>query len=153
VSNQAVICDFGLGKRLDDRTASTSGRRSGPPYATAPEVLRGEPFDSPADVYSYGILVWDLTRFWMRDSGKSAMPEDLLRMVERCLVFEKTERPTMKDVREHFETLFGDLLTSPKDVAWVQEEAAERDVEKVLGSQSLAMQAAASNNGLISFSW
>jgi hypothetical protein len=89
----------------------------------------------------------------MRDSGKSTMPEDLLRMVERCLVFEKTERPTMKDVREHLEMLFGDLFNSPKDVAWVQEEAAERDVEKVLGSQSIAMQAAASNNGLISFSW
>jgi hypothetical protein len=130
-----------------------SGQRFGPFFAVAPEVLRGGEFESPADVFSYGILVWDLTRFWMHNTEISVIPEGLVRVIESCLRFEKTDRPTMNEVREQLEDLEGDLVVRPEDVVYVAEEVAEKDIERVLGSQSVAMQAAASNSGFISFSY
>lgn len=54
---KCTIADFGLTKIKDKAMLST---RCGSPAWSAPEVLRGEPYDEKADVFSFGIVLWEI---------------------------------------------------------------------------------------------
>ena len=64
-SGQVRLLDFGVSKLLDaeeaDRTQLTSvyGRALTPDYAS-PELLRGDPLDARRDVYSLGVVLYEL---------------------------------------------------------------------------------------------
>ncbi|KAK6160987.1 hypothetical protein DH2020_004368 [Rehmannia glutinosa] len=53
------VGDFGL-SRLKHETYLTTKTGKGTPQWMAPEVLRNEPSDEKADVYSYGVILWEL---------------------------------------------------------------------------------------------
>src|SRR5213079_755733 len=74
-SGQVKILDFGLAKLLDETEAATSGIHQtelteiGVPYGTAtyaaPEQARGDRVDSRADIFSTGVLLYEmLTGIW-----------------------------------------------------------------------------------------
>ncbi|CAI9118963.1 OLC1v1020600C4 [Oldenlandia corymbosa var. corymbosa] len=53
------VGDFGL-SRLKRETYLTTKTGKGTPQWMAPEVLRNEPSDEKADVYSFGVILWEL---------------------------------------------------------------------------------------------
>ncbi|EFJ40275.1 hypothetical protein VOLCADRAFT_69740, partial [Volvox carteri f. nagariensis] len=53
------IADFGL-SRVRQRTYVSSGAAAGSPEWMAPEVLRCDHYAEAADVYSYGVILWEL---------------------------------------------------------------------------------------------
>lgn len=53
------LCDFGMSRRLPENNELMSGS-VGTPQWMAPEVMRSELYTEKADVYSYGILLWEL---------------------------------------------------------------------------------------------
>lgn len=53
------VGDFGL-SRLKHETYLTTKTGKGTPQWMAPEVLRSEPSDEKADVYSFGVILWEL---------------------------------------------------------------------------------------------
>ncbi|KAJ4807703.1 protein kinase family protein [Rhynchospora pubera] len=53
------VADFGL-SRLKRDTFLTTKTGKGTPQWMAPEVLRNEPSDEKSDVYSYGVILWEL---------------------------------------------------------------------------------------------
>ncbi|CAA3017809.1 Tyrosine kinase [Olea europaea subsp. europaea] len=58
--NWAVkVGDFGL-SRLKHETYLTTKTGKGTPQWMAPEVLRNEPSDEKSDVYSYGVILWEI---------------------------------------------------------------------------------------------
>ncbi len=60
-SGAAKITDFGLGRSLDDNQRLTkTGASLGTPYYMAPEQFRGEDTGPAADIYSFGILAYEL---------------------------------------------------------------------------------------------
>ena len=59
-ASQVKITDFGLSKIKSSRSQHSSGRRQGAAFYCAPEVLANEPYDYPCDVFSFGILLWEL---------------------------------------------------------------------------------------------
>ncbi|KAJ7531383.1 hypothetical protein O6H91_14G042000 [Diphasiastrum complanatum] len=53
------VCDFGL-SRMKHHTFLSSKSTAGTPEWMAPEVLRNEPSNEKADVYSFGVILWEL---------------------------------------------------------------------------------------------
>lgn len=66
------ICDFGLSK-FKDSTLSliTAGPTVGTPAWTAPELLREEQASNSSDVYSYGVILWEVFTGLIPWEGKS----------------------------------------------------------------------------------
>ncbi|KZV39942.1 hypothetical protein F511_11322 [Dorcoceras hygrometricum] len=53
------VCDFGL-SRLKHNTFLSSKSTAGTPEWMAPEILRNEPSNEKCDVYSFGVILWEL---------------------------------------------------------------------------------------------
>ena len=54
------VADLGLSKLLDDAAATTTAGGAGNPRWTAPEVLQGGRASVAADVFAFGIVLWEL---------------------------------------------------------------------------------------------
>eukprot|EP01100_Stratorugosa_tubuloviscum_P006059 TRINITY_DN2636_c2_g1_i1.p1 TRINITY_DN2636_c2_g1~~TRINITY_DN2636_c2_g1_i1.p1 ORF type:complete len:553 (-),score=254.25 TRINITY_DN2636_c2_g1_i1:76-1734(-) len=54
------ICDFGLSQVKNTTHIEDQEGAKGTPLWMAPEVLTGKPFNEKADVYSFGIILWEL---------------------------------------------------------------------------------------------
>ncbi|KAK1287882.1 Serine/threonine-protein kinase EDR1 [Acorus calamus] len=66
------VCDFGL-SRLKHNTFLSSKSTAGTPEWMAPEVLRNEQSNEKCDVYSFGIILWELATLRMPWSGMNPM--------------------------------------------------------------------------------
>eukprot|EP00850_Spirogloea_muscicola_P001951 SM000007S20911 [mRNA] locus=s7:899401:905780:+ [translate_table: standard] len=53
------VCDFGLSK-IKNHTFLTSKSTAGTPEWMAPEVLRNEPSNEKSDIFSFGVILWEL---------------------------------------------------------------------------------------------
>uniref|UniRef100_A0A7S0RF32 non-specific serine/threonine protein kinase n=1 Tax=Chlamydomonas leiostraca TaxID=1034604 RepID=A0A7S0RF32_9CHLO len=53
------VCDFGL-SQVKSETYLTAKSHGGTPEWMAPEILRNERCDEKSDVFSYGVIVWEL---------------------------------------------------------------------------------------------
>ncbi|HSC87718.1 MAG TPA: serine/threonine-protein kinase [Polyangiaceae bacterium] len=64
---QTKVVDFGIAKATDSTTETTVGTVKGKVAYMAPEQARGEIVDRRADVFSMGVVLWELLsgrRFW-----------------------------------------------------------------------------------------
>ncbi|EPS65317.1 hypothetical protein M569_09459 [Genlisea aurea] len=66
------VCDFGL-SRLKHNTFLSSKSTGGTPEWMAPEVLRNEPSNEKCDVYSFGVILWELATLKIPWSGMNPM--------------------------------------------------------------------------------
>ncbi|KAK9160983.1 hypothetical protein Syun_007324 [Stephania yunnanensis] len=66
------VCDFGL-SRLKHHTFLSSKSTAGTPEWMAPEVLRNEPSNEKCDIYSFGVILWELATLRMPWSGMNPM--------------------------------------------------------------------------------
>lgn len=120
---QVKQCDFGFARYLsEDSRAKTYCGTVG---AMSPEQIRGEEYDSAADVWAFGILMWELANggrpaFDGRDtraimdqilsykglddlSMRTSLCDDeqLRDLVSRCLQPDPENRPSMEEVLKH----------------------------------------------------
>src|SRR5581483_1901194 len=90
------------------------------PYI-APEVLRGKPYTKAADVYSFGIIMWEMTSGipvfnnvphdfnlslkiceGLRPKIVEGTEIEYAKLMERCWNSDPTKRPTAEELIEHF---------------------------------------------------
>ena len=53
------MCDFGLSRYQEKFEADNHGK-IGTPHWMAPEILRGEKYTAAADIYSFGVILWEM---------------------------------------------------------------------------------------------
>lgn len=116
-ANFVKILDFGLAKFLEDESPLTEGYVLGTAGYLAPEALRGEPLDLRVDVYSIGVLFYQLLSgelpfeadtteaiFYktlnekpidLRQRLQSGhdVPDGLITLIEQCLEKDPNARP------------------------------------------------------------
>jgi serine/threonine protein kinase len=66
------VCDFGL-SRIKHNTLLSSRSTAGTAEWMAPEVLRNEPSDEKCDVFSYGVILWELCTLLQPWEGMNPM--------------------------------------------------------------------------------
>ena len=102
--NRIAICDFGLSV-FRNATGDSASRRAGlnahavgTPYTLAPEVMGGESYTDKADVYSYGMVLWELL-------ANRKPFENLLPMQLMFKVYAQNARPDLSLVPDEFRPL------------------------------------------------
>jgi serine/threonine protein kinase len=112
------IADFGLSRPWGD---SLMTQEVGTKKWMAPEVMRGESYDEKADVYSFGIVLWELLTGCVPFDGMSdyqmatkvnqdgyrlplpaTCPQKLGTLIRNCWDSNPTNRPTFKMISEMF---------------------------------------------------
>lgn len=53
------ICDFGL-SRIVTESPTRDSSSAGTPEWMAPELIRNEPFTEKCDIFSFGVIIWEL---------------------------------------------------------------------------------------------
>ena len=115
------ICDFGLStvkSKLDRKKHKKEGR-IGTPHWMAPEIMRSEKYDEFSDIYSYGMILWEMVVGEVPYNGLSVpqiigsvgydnlqvpLPKQgnglILKIMERSLDRERKKRPTFNQIVE-----------------------------------------------------
>src|SRR3989304_323578 len=70
---RALVADFGLARACADARATQGGTVPAPARSPAPEQTRGEPADPRSDLYSLGILAYEVLTGRLPFSGETAM--------------------------------------------------------------------------------
>ncbi|GMI92587.1 MAPKKK delta-1 [Hibiscus trionum] len=111
------VCDFGL-SRSKHHTYLSSKSSAGTPEWMAPEVLRNEPADEKCDVYSFGVILWELVTLQIPWKGLNPMQVvGAVGFQNRCLEIPEHVDPTVAQIiREcwqmepHLRPSFGQLM-------------------------------------------
>lgn len=145
-SGQVKILDFGLAKLLDDTEEGkkaalhrTDLTEVGVPYGTAtyaaPEQARGDRVDKRADIFSTGVLLYEmLTGTWpfrgkttidvrhavlhaapqpVAELRKEPLPARLQQILDRCMAKEPRERyQKMEEVRDDLRSVLQEISTA-----------------------------------------
>ncbi|HMK84654.1 MAG TPA: protein kinase [Steroidobacteraceae bacterium] len=72
--NSPVLIDFGLARRsMDDGSTTGAGQVLGSPYYISPEQSQGQRVDARTDLYSLGVMFYEMLTGQRPYSGKNAM--------------------------------------------------------------------------------
>lgn len=59
-NNEVKLADFGLAKRFTSNEGNMMQTSYGTPYYQAPEILQGKPYNEKADLWSAGIILFQM---------------------------------------------------------------------------------------------
>jgi len=149
---RAKVADFGMTRFQDNKNVMTT---CGTPLWMAPEIILRKEYDFKVDVYSYGIVLWELyTRKipykllgipakylvkkvavdFLRPKIPSSCPEIYAKLMQTCWQQNPTHRPTFKDVVQYCDTMVKDpsvMAHQPlHDLSVAKTEAAKPEEQK-----------------------
>ncbi|XP_024135302.1 dual specificity testis-specific protein kinase 2 [Oryzias melastigma] len=124
----AVVGDFGLAEKIPtNQTEVEKLSVVGSPFWMAPEVLRDEPYDEKADVFSYGIILCEIIARIQADPDflprtenfgldyhtfqhmVGDCPSDFLQLAFNCCNLDPKLRPSFQDIVRHLEDVLAHL--------------------------------------------
>ncbi|XP_024990305.1 probable serine/threonine-protein kinase SIS8 [Cynara cardunculus var. scolymus] len=124
------VCDFGL-SRMKHSTFLSSRSTAGTAEWMAPEVLRNEPSDEKCDVFSFGVILWELCTLQQPWGGMNPMqvvgavgfqhrrleiPDDvdpaIADVIRRCWQTDPRLRPSFSDIMSTLKPLQKPITSS-----------------------------------------
>jgi eukaryotic-like serine/threonine-protein kinase len=124
-TDRAVITDFGIARGSDDATVTQVGSVVGTPRYMAPEQLGGGEVDVRSDLFSLGVILYELatgSRPWHGENAvtiaiaqvtqpaqpiaAASLPAGFVELVTRCLEVDPTRRPaTARELGERLDEM------------------------------------------------
>lgn len=109
---EPIITDFGLVRFLDANRQTTTGQIAGTPAYMSPEQARGEATDGRTDVYSLGIVLYEILAGHIPFDGETTMSVLFKQVTEppppipglSPVIQSVLNRALAKDVKERFQT-------------------------------------------------
>ncbi len=126
--NRRKVCDFGLSAVKENETEKLQDTDSvpGTPLWMAPEVLMGKPFDASSDVYSFGIVLWEML------TKEEVYPEFTSFGAFKRAICYKHHRPTIPANTEP-------SLAALMEACWHREAAQRPSFQQIIKSLELIM--------------
>ncbi|CDH45877.1 serine/threonine-protein kinase [Candidatus Contendibacter odensensis] len=120
----AVLSDFGIAKNLEDKTQLTAaGWRLGTPNYMSPEQALGKPVDSRCDLYSLGIVFYEMLTGTRPYQGADAF--------EIALMHVKGPIPTLPEPLRRFQPVLDRLLAKHPEARFASGEELAQAVQSV----------------------
>ena len=113
------VFDFGIAAPIGEPDDDATGSTFGTPAYVAPERLDGRPAQTATDVYSVGVMLFEMftgappfpedtwdqdapmrPRVAPRPRAVPGLPSAVARLCQRCLAHEPTERPSAREVAD-----------------------------------------------------
>jgi eukaryotic-like serine/threonine-protein kinase len=141
------VLDFGLAKSPQDETLTGSRVVLGTPAYMAPEQREGKECDARSDIYSLGLVLYEMSagkRMLQGQPTATELPPRLAHVVERCLADDPENRwQTARDVKTELE------WSVKEDVRATAEKVPRRALFPWLGGAA----ALAGGSGLAAWVW
>ncbi len=134
-SGQPILMDFGVAKIMGGKQFTATGAVIGTPAYIAPELVRGKSPDRRADIYSLGVMLYEMLAGKLPFDADSAMslmmmhlsepppdlrqlapqvPQAIVSVVERALSKDPTQRfQTAAEFSQALRAAYGGKSTSP----------------------------------------
>eukprot|EP01124_Arcella_intermedia_P028486 TRINITY_DN5795_c0_g1_i1.p1 TRINITY_DN5795_c0_g1~~TRINITY_DN5795_c0_g1_i1.p1 ORF type:complete len:444 (-),score=101.15 TRINITY_DN5795_c0_g1_i1:69-1277(-) len=138
------VADFGLARGIEDKPGNMTA--CGTPTHAAPEVIRHSGYTQKADVYSFGICIWEMclrkepyetipgfrvivavATKRMRPKIPTTLDPEWTALIRRCWAEEPDIRPNFTELVEIFEKM--KLETPTKKMPFREEELSSREVK------------------------
>ncbi|MEM9301280.1 MAG: protein kinase [Pseudomonadota bacterium] len=125
-NGECVLGDFGIAKSVDSTTNATQlGTSIGTPHYMSPEQAKGEKVDHRTDLYSLGILFYELL------TGKPPFDADDPFTVALAQINEPV--PKMEDENARFQQVIEKLMEKNRDERYDSADAFLEDLEVLTG--------------------
>ena len=114
-SGLVKLGDFGIAKTFKN-TMDKAKTMVGTPYYLSPEIIQGKPYDNKSDIWSLGVLLYEMMTFKMPFEANtlpmlsmkimrgnytppsSMYTKDLREIVSKCLMVDPSRRPSIREI-------------------------------------------------------
>ncbi|GBC04553.1 hypothetical protein RclHR1_05730009 [Rhizophagus clarus] len=143
----AEIADLGFTGPVDKKSTSECNRKvyGVLPYVS-PEVLRGRNYTPASDIYSFGIIMWEISECippfsdrahdgllaldicrGLRPTIEACMPKPFFKLINRCWDASAKKRPSAQELYETFHKWYWDLKDGTENEITLAFNAADHD--------------------------
>jgi serine/threonine-protein kinase len=132
------LMDFGIAQILDNQKLTMTGQLIGSPAYMAPELINGRPLDARTDLFSLGILLYQLATGELPFAGRN--PHEVLnRIADGNYAAPSTVNPL---VDSELESILAKALATNPDDRYQSAEAMATQLEQYLAEMDLEPSAA-----------
>jgi serine/threonine protein kinase/Tfp pilus assembly protein PilF len=120
------IMDFGIARAADSATITGTSEMMGTPDYISPEQVRGEKADARSDLYSFGIILYELLTGETPFSGETAISK----IVSRLQINPKSPRSLNSEIPLYLDRIILKCLEADPELRYASAEEVLTDLER-----------------------